>query len=228
MDKININLLSPETSANFIDLVSSYCFKPHISTPTRKNNEGNYASLFDNIFSNTNNESYSGTIIYDISDHLPIFYCAYNNSNNNNNNNIFINQSTHAGVIWNISKTNIVNFINEISNEIWSPINDQNNPDNAYSNIQKIFLIHYYSWYPFLRISPKSNITKNDWCSFDVAKSCKIKCKLHKTSTQNPNDITKQNYITFRNKLNHTIKIAKQTYYYNIFNEYYVKKHGLV
>ena len=124
----NINLLNSETSANFLDPMSSYCFKPHISTPTRLNNEGNYTSSIDNIFSNTNNESYSGTISYDISDHLPIYYCAYNNSNNNN---IFNNQTTHARVLRNLSKTNINNFINKISKEKWTPIYDQNNPDNA-------------------------------------------------------------------------------------------------
>ena len=96
--------------------------------------EGNYTSSIDNIFSNTNNESYSGTISYDISDHLPIYYCAYNNSNNNNNDNIFNNQTTHARVLRNLSKTNINNFINKISKEKWTPIYDQNNPDNAYDN----------------------------------------------------------------------------------------------
>ena len=100
----NINLLNSETSANFFDLMnSSYCLKPHISTPTRLNNEGNYTSLIDNISSNTNNESFSGTISYDISDHLPIYYCVYNNSTNNN---IFNNQTTHARVLRNLTKTN--------------------------------------------------------------------------------------------------------------------------
>ena len=224
----NINLLNSETSATFLDLMSSYCFKPHISTPTRLNNEGNYTSSIDNIFSNTNNESYSGTISYDISDHLPIYYYAYNNSNNNNNDNIFNNQTTHARVLRNLSKTNINNFINKISKEKWTPIYDQNNPDNAYDNFLKIFLIHYNYCFPFLRKSPKSNLPKKDWCTFDIAKSCKTKCKLYKTFTQNPNDINKQNYITFRNKLNHTIRKAKQTYYYNIFKECDIKKHGLV
>ena len=115
----NINLLNSETSANFINLISYYCFRPHISTPTRLNNEANYTSLIDNIFSNTNNESYSGTICYDISDHLPIYYCAYNNSNNNNNNNIFSNQ-THARVLRNLSRTKLDNFINKISKEKWT------------------------------------------------------------------------------------------------------------
>ena len=107
---VNINLLNSETSANFINIMSSYCFKPHISTPTRLNNEDNHTSLIDNIFNNTNNESFSGTIGYDISDHLPIYYCAYNNSNNN----IFNNQTTHARVLWNLTKTNINIFIIKI------------------------------------------------------------------------------------------------------------------
>ena len=71
--------------------------------------------------------------------------------------------------------------------------------------------------------SPKSNIPKKDWCTFDITKSCKTKSKLYKTFTQNPNDINKQNYITFRNKLNPTLKKAKQTYYYNIFKECDIK-----
>ena len=118
----NIDLLSSEASFNILDQMSSHCFKPHISTPTRLNNEGNHASLIDSIFTNTNNESYSGKISYDISDHLPIYYCAYNNCNNNNNNNIFNNQTTHARVLGNLSKTDINNFINEISKEKWTQI----------------------------------------------------------------------------------------------------------
>ena len=131
------------------------------------------------MFSDANNGSFFGTISYDISDHLPIYYCAYNNSNNNNNNNIVNNQATHASVLRNLTKTNINNFINEISKEKWTPIYDQNNPDNAYYS----FLMHYDYCFPFLRKSPKSNIPKKDWCTFDIAKSCKIKCKLYKTFT---------------------------------------------
>ena len=125
----NINLLSSESSANFLNLISSYCFKPHISTLTRLSNASNYVSLIDNIFSNTNNESFSGTINYDISDHLPIDYCAYNNSNNNNSENLSYNQATHARVLWNLTKTNINNFINKISKE------------NRHKSMTKIILI---------------------------------------------------------------------------------------
>ena len=151
---LNMNLQNTETTAKFLNLMSY--FKPHMSTPTRLNNEGNNTSLIDNIFSNTNNESFSGTISYDISDHLPIYHCAYNNSNNNNN--IFNNKTTHARVSRNFTKTNINNFINKIYKEKWTPIYEQINPENAYNSFLEVFLMHYDTCYPTLRKSPTSNI----------------------------------------------------------------------
>ena len=40
----------------------------------------------------------------------------------------------------------------------------------------------------------------------------------------NPTNINKQNYTTFRNKLNQTIRNAKQTYYSNIFTKWNITK----
>ena len=57
--------------------MSTFYFKPNIFSPTRLNNDGKFTSLIDNIFTNTTNDSISGTIVYDISDHLPIFYLTY-------------------------------------------------------------------------------------------------------------------------------------------------------
>ena len=140
----NINLLNPETSTNFLNLMSSYCYKPHISTPTRLNNEDNYTSLIDNIFSNTNNESFSGTISYDISDHLPIYYCAYNN-------NIFNNETTHASELSNLTKTNINNFINKISKEKLTSIYEHNNQENVNNSFLEKKFMHYNSCFSSLR-----------------------------------------------------------------------------
>ena len=39
-----------------------------------------------------------------------------------------------------------------------------------------------------------------------------------------PTSVNKQNYITFRNKLNQTIRNAKQTYYSNLFTKSNIKK----
>ena len=55
-------------------------------------------------------------------------------------------------------------------------------------------------------------------------KSCKNKCELYKMFIHNPTSINKQNYITFGNKLNQTIRNAKQTYYSNLFTKSNIKK----
>ena len=78
----NIKLLITETIANFIKCITSFYFKPQITRPTRLSIEGNYSSMIDNNFINSNNESISVTICYDISGYLPIYYCANDNNNN--------------------------------------------------------------------------------------------------------------------------------------------------
>ena len=115
MGEFHINLLNSIVSGtNFFNIMATSYLKPHILISTRLNNEGYFTSLIDNIFCNTNNKSISGTIAYDISDHLPIFFSTYNNKNNNSNNNNYkyvIKQTMH---IRNVTKLNINKFINKI------------------------------------------------------------------------------------------------------------------
>ena len=63
----------------------------------------------------------------------------------------------------------------------------------------------------------KSNGPRKDWCTLDIVKSCKIKCRLYYMFIRKPinNIIYKQNYITFRNRRSQTIRNARQTYYSN-------------
>ena len=77
MGDFNIDMLNmTDSTTTFLNTMSSFYFKPTIFSPTRLNNNGKFTSLIDNIFANTN-DSFSGTIVYDISDHLPIFYSTY-------------------------------------------------------------------------------------------------------------------------------------------------------
>ena len=78
MGDFNIDMLTmTDTTTTFLNTMSTFYFKPNILSPTRLNNDGKFTSLIDNIFTNTTNDSFSGTIVYDISDHLPIFYSTY-------------------------------------------------------------------------------------------------------------------------------------------------------
>ena len=62
-------LTMTDTTTTFLNIMSTFYFKPNIFSPTRLNNDGKFTSLIDNIFTNTTNDSFSGTIVYDNSDH---------------------------------------------------------------------------------------------------------------------------------------------------------------
>ena len=74
----NINLLSnTDLSINFLNIMSSFCFRQCIHTPIRLNTDGDFTSFIDSIFRNTYMQLHSGTIHCDISDLLPIFCTTY-------------------------------------------------------------------------------------------------------------------------------------------------------
>ena len=84
---VNVNLLgNTDLSINFLNTMSSFCFRQCIHTPTRLNTDGNFTSLVDNIYSNIYMQLHSGTISYDISDHLHIFCTTYKEITNDNTN----------------------------------------------------------------------------------------------------------------------------------------------
>jgi len=58
---------------NFLNTISSFCFQPQISQPTRIADHS--ATLIHNIFFNSlEHFTISGNVIYDISDHFPNFH----------------------------------------------------------------------------------------------------------------------------------------------------------
>ena len=180
--------------------MSSFYLKPN--NPTRLNKEGKLTSLIDNILTNTTKDSFSGTIVYDISDHLPIFYSTYTKKQTMN----LDIRHTHRTF-----KKAVFYFIRKISQENFITVYLQNNPANAYNNFLKIFYSYYNSCFSVITKTTKSNRPRKDWCTLDIVKSCKTKCKLHKTVIRKPTSVNKQNHITFRNKLSQTIRNAKQT-----------------
>ena len=205
MGDFNVDMLDmTDTTTTFLNTMSSFYFKPNIFNPTRLNNDGKFTSLMDDIFTNTTNDSFSGTIVYDISVHLPIFYSTYTKKT--------YYEPRHTTYTRNFTKSSVDDIIRKISQENWITVYLQNNPENAYNNILKIFYSYYNSCFSVITKTTKSNRPRKDWCALDIVKSRKIKCKLHNTFIRKPTRVNKQNYITFRNKLSQTIRNAKQTY----------------
>ena len=218
MGDFNIDMLNmTDTTITFLNTMSTFCFKPNIFSPTRLNNDGKFTSLIDNIFTNTTNDFFSGTIVYDISDHLPIFYSTYTKKQTDY-------EPRHTTYKRNFTKRNVDDFIRKISQENWITVYLQNNPEYAYDNFLSIFYSYYNSCFSDKAKTLKSNRPRKDWCTLDIVKSCKTKCKLYKMFIRKPTSVNKQNYITFRNKLNQTVRNTKQTYYSNLFTKSNIKK----
>ena len=205
-----------ETTTTFLNTISTFYFKLNIFSPTRLNNDGKFASLIDNIFTNTNNDSFSGTIVYDISDHLPIFYSTNTKKTDY--------EPRHTTYTRSFTKSSVDDITRKNSQENWITVYLQNNPENAYDDLLKIFYSYYNSCFSVIAKTTKSNRPLKDWCSLDIVKCCKTKCKLHNTFIRKPTSVNKQNHISFRNKLCQAIRNTKQTYYSNLFTKCNIKK----
>ena len=153
MGDININLLSnTDSSINFLNIMSSFCFRQWIHTPTRLNTDGNLTSLIDNIFSNTFMQLHSlapsiialiiiaiiiialtnaGTIYYHISHRLQIFCSTYEE--------IMCDDTNHTKYIGILTEEKNVNISKLSSQESWISVNDQNIHENTYNNNLEIF-----------------------------------------------------------------------------------------
>ena len=75
---LNVNLLEHDSyppSNNFLSIMQSYNYFPHISRPTRFPDENSNASpsLIDHIWTNFHSPSSSGILLYPLTDHLSIF-----------------------------------------------------------------------------------------------------------------------------------------------------------
>ena len=173
-----------DRTTNFLNAMSSFYFNPNIFNPTRLNKEGKFTSLIDNIISNMTNDSFSGTIVYDISDHLPILYSTYKKTDN---------EPRHTTCTRNFTKSSVNDFICKISQGNWITVYLQNNPENAYNNFLQIFYSYYNSCFSVITNTTKSNRSRKGWCTLDIVKSCKTKCKLHKMFICNPTSVNKQN-----------------------------------
>ena len=75
MGDFNINLLNTDShvaTEEFLDLITSCYFSPHILQPIRITQHS--ATLIDNIlFNSTEHYTVSGNIVFDLADHLPNF-----------------------------------------------------------------------------------------------------------------------------------------------------------
>ena len=141
--------------------------------------------------------SRSGLSISDISDHLPIF-------------------SIHSinDVSLNYNQENSVRFLATLEETNWSSLEGYDDPNNTYNS----FLMKYSETYnqacfPLKKLAGKRKRINKPWLSKALIKCIKRKNKLYKLYIQNPSTDREIIYKHYKNKLNHSLRIAKRLYY---------------
>ena len=217
---INIDTLSVQTTGaskikNYIDdLISSGC-KLLINIPTRFADNCK-SSLLDHIYTNlTNKNNQSGVCMFEISDHLPIFFIAKNVK-------CFSNKRTKF--IRSLKNFDSENFVIDLQNKlstIGAEVKTNVNQDVA--NLTTMFNSVLDKHAPKRLMSRKEKrLSDKPWITRGILKSIKTKNKLFKKyfkSKQGISNDKKVLYKKYLNKLTHVKNLAKRNYYESIIKK---------
>lgn len=214
MGDFNINLLntdSHDATEQFLDIVSSYYFSPHILQPSRITYHP--ATLIDNILSNsTEHHTISRNIVFDLTDHLPNF--------------IIINKFSNLPKNIMFAKRDYSGYNQEALTEECNSIDWQ----GLFSDSKHDFSIVFDSFYNQLsnvidKHIPMKNLNKKDikqisklWITKGIIKPIKVKNKYYRKFISSKSPYYHSKFKSYRNKLNHLIRLSKIKYYKNYFN----------
>ena len=202
----NICLFKSDTdlaAESFSNMMSLYFFIPHITLPTREQN--NSSSLIDHIWSNIPHQVISGVLETSVTDHYPIFSLFEN----------FISDSDRLVEISfrDFSKHNAVKFINELSTVNWSC--------NQYDSnkMTECFLSEFNSLYdknfPLKRKCVGTKRLMKPWITKSILKSINHKHFLEKQTKLFLYEARK--LTLYKNLLTRIIRQSKKMHYDTMF-----------
>ena len=205
----NLNLLNCQNhklTNDFLDTMYSNMFFPLITRPTRITSYN--ATLIDNIFTNDlDNCSFSGLFFTDISDHLPIFCLPITQDQID-----IFNDSTHV-VSRDMHGDGVLKFRDKLRNTNWTDTCISNNPINTYNSFTNKFTELFDACFPLRKHKIRTSKFSKPWMSYGLLTSIKTKNKLYRKYLKKSSHVNKKLYVDFKNKLNHSIRIAKRLYF---------------
>ena len=208
MGDFNLNLLrfqQHSLTGEFLEQMYSNAFFPLILRPSRITSHS--ATLIDNIFINQLHSNLkSGLLFTDISDHLPVFSICHETVQT-------VNRENEIIKIREKNNYNLHKFREQLSQVNWSELEGFNDPNQSYNVFHSNFSNIYNSCFPIKQIKRKHHFSNKPWLTKGILNSIKRKNKLYRRYLRSPTLQNESYYKTFKNKLNHTIKIAKSLHY---------------
>ena len=210
---ININILKQNTckaTKDYIDNLHSLNSMCIINKPTRITSST--ATLIDHIYTNHfSNQDKSGIIIFDISDHLPI-YCIINITKQK--------KSMQRPKIRKIHVNKTKLYLSELYSELTKlesvMTTDINNQTN---NLIQIIQMCSEKYFPLVAVSRKK-IRKTPWMTPDLLHDIEEQNRLYKHCYKHDNQQKIKEYKILRNKVTRLKIKAKQEYFKELFNKY--------
>ena len=208
----NINLLNYDTNiqtTNFVNFLFCKQFLPYIVHPTRVTEHS--STLIDNIFSNTtHNETLSGNILTQITDHFPQFLIVKHAD---------ISYKTASYFQHDFSKLNAGNLLDDFGNldldYLRDNLLDVNSKFNKFLSSLDILVKNHA---PLKKLSKRDMKFRNKpWINNKIQKMMRIRDRLfHKIKRDNDTPL-KDLYKKFRNRVSKSLKECKASYFYNYF-----------
>ena len=207
MGDFNLNLLNYDNhtlTGEFLDGIYSNSFIPLITRPTRIT--AHTSTLIDYIFTNNFcSNLVSGLLFTDISDHLPVFVINSEDMN--------VCQKTKKINVRDKNKTNMNKFIEQLGCVNWSCLESYDDPCNSYNKFLAEYTKVYNTCFPIKSIKVKHHRIDKPWLSRGLLRSIKRKNKLYKQYLNDPSLLNETHYKRYKNRLNHSLRIAKSLYY---------------
>ena len=210
----NLDLINQhyhDTTGELLETMYSRIFFPLITRPTRITS--NTATLIDNIFTNNlNNLSVSGLMFCDISDHLPIFTLLLD-QNMNLNKTPWLSCRDKSG-------NNVAKFKDRLANVHWDELSECKDTDCAYRCFLDKYTTIYNDCFPLKKVKVKNVTLSKPWITKGILKSVRKKNLLYKRFLANSTPYREKLYKSYKNKLTHSLRVAKRLYYNKKLDEY--------
>jgi hypothetical protein len=206
---INIDILKFEShkpTADYINNIFSLGCLQLISKPTRCNHLS--ATLIDHIVTNVISSKYvTGVLANSISDHFPIF-CILENLREQQKHKTFSSR--------NLTKNNIEQFKETLSQESWNDATENNDPQICFDLFSNKFNSLFEEKFPLKTCRFNKNIHKiENWITKGFLISRSQKNKLYSNYVQDPSVVNLNIFKKFRNMYNKLLKACKKLYFEN-------------
>ena len=219
MGDFNIDLLqynSHPMTSEFIDVMFSTYYIPLINRPTRVTD--NSATLIDNIYTNCldNENSISGILPTDISDHFPIFHIIFDKHKSET--------ITKPVFKRKMSRKAIAEFNKCIHETRWDSILGNENTQSAYSSFVGMFSAIYNETFPVQQCKESTKIPKKPWITKNLLDCIIKKNTMYKNLKLKFDTSQYSEYKIYKNRLISILKHYEKQYYKKLLEE---NKHNL-